>query len=93
MPEQGAQGAQPGSDRVIRASEIGRYAYCARAWWLGSIQGLPSTHWQEMAAGTVAHQRHGRGVRTSRWLSRLAWSALLLAAVTEIVWLVGRLIG
>lgn len=79
-----------GSDRVIRASEIGRYVYCARAWWLGSVQGLPSTHTREMAAGKVAHVRHGRGVKQSLWLRRLAYGALLLAAIVGIVWLVGR---
>ena len=75
-------------DRVIRASEIGRYVYCAHAWWLGSVQGLPSSHHPEMAAGKVAHLRHGRGVRTSLWLSRLAYAVLLLAAVVGVVWLV-----
>jgi CRISPR/Cas system-associated exonuclease Cas4 (RecB family) len=77
-------------ERVIRASEIGQYVYCARAWWLGSVRGLPSTHRREMAAGEAVHLRHGRGVRASLWLSRLAVAALLLAAVVGVVWLVGR---
>ena len=76
-------------DRVIRASEIGRYVYCAHAWWLGSVQGVPSTHQREMTAGKAAHLRHGRGVRTSLWLSRLAYGVLLLAVVVGVVWLVG----
>jgi len=80
-------------DRVIRASEIGRYVYCAHAWWLGSVQGLPSTHQREMAAGEAAHVRHGREVRTSLWLSRLAYGVLLLAVVVGVVWLVGLLVG
>ncbi len=80
-------------DRVIRASEIGRYVYCARAWWLGSVQGLPSAHEREMAAGEAAHRRHGRGVRASLWLSRLAYGVLLLAAVVGVVWLVSWLVG
>jgi len=73
---------------VIRASEIGRYVYCAHAWWLGSVQGLPSSHRREMGTGEVAHRRHGRRVRTSLWLIRLAYAALLLAAVVGVVWLV-----
>jgi len=81
------------NDRVIRASEIGRYVYCAHAWWLGSIQGMPSAHVREMATGEAAHLRHGRGVRTSLWLSRLAYGVLLLAAVVGVVWLVSWLVG
>ena len=77
-------------DHVIRASEVGRYVYCAHAWWLGSVQGLPSTHRQEMAAGEAIHARHGRGVKQSLWLSRLAYLALLLAAVVGVAWLIGK---
>jgi hypothetical protein len=75
-------------DRVIRASEIGQYIYCAQAWWLGSIEGLPSSHQQEMAAGKATHRRHGWGVKTSLWLSRMAYAVLLLAVVIGIVWLI-----
>jgi CRISPR/Cas system-associated exonuclease Cas4 (RecB family) len=75
-------------DRVIRASEIGQYVYCAQAWWLGSVEGLPSSRQQEMAAGDVAHRRHGRGVKTSLWLNRMAYIVLLLAAMIGIVWLI-----
>jgi len=77
-------------DRVIRASEIGQYVYCAHAWWLGSIQGLPSSRQQEMAAGEAVHVHHGRGVRASLGLGRLAYIVLLLAAVVGIVWMIGR---
>ena len=77
-------------ERVIRASEIGRYVYCAHAWWLGSIVGLPSDHQREMAAGEAAHLRHGRGMRTSLRLSHLAYAVLVLAAAVGIVSLVGR---
>ena len=76
-------------DRVIRASEIGQYVYCAHAWWMGSVQGRPSSHQQEMEDGEAAHQRHGQGVRTSLGLSRLAYIVLLLAAVIGVAWLTG----
>jgi hypothetical protein len=74
-------------DRVIRASEIGQYVYCAHAWWLGSVEGLPSSRQQEMVAGEVAHRHHGRRVSVSFWLNRLAYVVLLLAVVVGIVWL------
>lgn len=82
-----------GRRRTIRASEIGQYAYCARAWWLGSVEGLPSGHRQEMAAGEATHQRHGQGVRASLGLGRLAYAVLLLAVVVGVVWLISGLVG
>jgi hypothetical protein len=74
-------------DRVIRASEVGQYVYCAHAWWLGSVRGLPSSRQREMAAGETAHHRHGREVRTSLFLNRLAYGVLLVAVLLAIVWL------
>jgi hypothetical protein len=82
-----------GSRRTVRASEIGQYAYCAHAWWLGSVEELPSGHWREMAAGEATHLRHGRGVRRSLGLARLAYAVLLLAVVVGVVWLVSWLVG
>lgn len=68
------------SDRVIRASEIGEYVYCKRAWWL-RLQGYESTNVREMAAGTSLHERHGRAVITSGCLQTFAYFLLLAALV------------
>ena len=76
-------------ERVIRASEIGRYAYCAHAWWLGTVQRLSSEHRGEIVAGEAAHTHHGLRARASIWLNRLAASVLLLAVVVGIIWLAG----
>lgn len=83
-------GSGSGRSRVIRASEIGHYVYCAHAWWLGNVEGLSSGHQREMAAGEAVHARHGWGVRASLWQSRLAYALLLLATIVGIVWLIGR---
>jgi hypothetical protein len=40
--------------RVIRASEIGAYAYCRKAWW-HRLQGVQSENQTEMDAGTAYH--------------------------------------
>lgn len=64
--------------RVIRASEIGQYKYCAKAWWLGSVMGVPSANTRELAHGEAVHQQHGRTV----WLAgALRWVALALLVV------------
>lgn len=67
--------------RIIRASEVGQYAYCSHAWWLGSVEGLPSAHLDAMQAGEAAHRRHGQGVRVSLTFRRLAYTLLFLAVV------------
>ncbi|MBN1956539.1 MAG: hypothetical protein JW900_16030 [Anaerolineae bacterium] len=73
------------TERIIRASEVGRYAFCARAWWLGSVEGRPSANWREMAAGETAHRRHGQRVQASVRLARWAYLLLILAAVAAVV--------
>lgn len=65
---------------IIRASEIGEYAFCARAWWLQRIQGHPTRHPERLARGIVAHARHGQRVAASRWLLWLGLACLLGAA-------------
>lgn len=77
---------QETAERIIRASEVGQYAFCARAWWLGAVEGRPSTHGPEMAAGEAAHRRHGRQVRSAVLLSRIAYLLLILAAVAALVY-------
>lgn len=80
-------------DRIIRAGEIGQYVFCSQAWWLSSVEGHPSANREELAAGEMAHTRHGRGVRTAFVLRRLAYGVLVLAAVVGVVWLISLLIG
>ncbi len=67
------------SRRVIRASEIGQYHYCARAWWLGSVTGVAPANTRDLAEGEAVHRRHGRAVWASRALILLAAGLVLLA--------------
>ncbi len=70
--------------RVVRASEIGEYVYCRRAWWLHHVQGHASANVQELAAGTTAHAGHGRLVWLSSALLTLA-AFLFVAAMLALV--------
>jgi CRISPR/Cas system-associated exonuclease Cas4 (RecB family) len=65
--------------RVIRASEIGQYAYCAKAWWLGSVEGVAPANTRELAHGELAHRRHGRRVWLASVLRVVALAVLVLA--------------
>jgi CRISPR/Cas system-associated exonuclease Cas4 (RecB family) len=73
---------------IIRASEVGEYVYCARAWWLRRVVGLEPAGRERRELGTVLHRRHGRAVAGSRALVLLG-AALTLAAVLLMV-LAGR---
>ncbi|MFZ5880528.1 MAG: hypothetical protein ACOY0R_14260 [Chloroflexota bacterium] len=65
---------------VIRASDIGSYLYCRRAWWYRK-QGVESENRAELAAGTDLHRRHGRKVLAASLLRGLAMFLLLVALV------------
>ena len=67
------------TQRIIRASEIGQYKYCAHAWWLSSVLGVPSNNTRELAHGEAHHQTHGRQVQTASVLRWVALVVLLLA--------------
>lgn len=65
--------------KPIRASEIGSYLFCARAWWYQQ-KGIPSSNQAELTIGTELHRQHGRTVILSG-LTRLLAVILLLAAL------------
>jgi hypothetical protein len=66
--------------RTLRASEIGAYLYCRRAWWY-QRQGKPSENQESLAAGRMVHRQHGQTVLASGCLRILAYSLLLAALV------------
>ncbi len=67
--------------RVIRASEIGEYVFCHRAWWLHQVQGHASANVRELAEGATRHALHGRRVGVATALRALAVLLLLAALV------------
>ena len=64
---------------VIRASDIGSYLYCRRAWRYRK-DGIESENKVELAAGTELHRKHGRKA-LSAILLRTLGMILLLAAI------------
>lgn len=76
---------RPRRGDTLTASEVGRYAYCARAWWLQRVGGHAPQNVRALQVGRRRHEEHGRRVRIGErgavWARRLALAAALLAAV------------
>jgi CRISPR/Cas system-associated exonuclease Cas4 (RecB family) len=75
--------------RTIRASEIGSYLYCRRAWWY-QRQGIESQNQSEIAIGSEMHRRHGRAVLVNGCLRAAAYILLFTGLVIITIYLVGQ---
>lgn len=74
--------------RIIRASEIGEYLYCQRAWWLAS-QGYKPSNRSELEGGDAFHQKHTRLVLMSGCLRILSIILLSAALIMLVAYLFG----
>lgn len=71
--------------RLIRASEIAEYTFCARAWRL-RIDGHEATSGHgARRAGREWHLKHGRNIRRARRLRLIALSSGLLATAAALL--------
>ena len=77
--------------KIVRASEIGTYVYCRRAWWYDR-QGLARENQAELAGGSRIHEQHGQRVAVSGCLRSLAVVLLLAGVVMLTVILVQALV-
>jgi len=71
--------------RKVRASELGSFLYCQRAWWYQQ-QNLSSENQGAMDSGSQEHREHNRGVKLAviyKWLALVA----LLAALCLALWM------
>jgi hypothetical protein len=73
-------------DRALRASEIGEYVFCQRAWWYAG-RGFPSANKQALTFGTRWHQRHGRQVVQMGCLRLLGYACLMAGLVIAAIYL------
>lgn len=77
--------------RTIRASEIGTFVYCRRA-WMYQQRGEISYNQDEMSSGTEMHLRHGRSVLVAGLLRLVGYGLLLLGLVIGVVLLLQYLL-
>jgi len=77
--------------KTIRASDIGTYLYCHRAWWY-RLRGIASQNTEELSAGTALHRDHGRRVFMAGALRTLALVLLLAALALLAAYCTSRLV-
>ncbi len=83
------------SDRrsLVRASDLGLWSYCHRAWWLARVKGVAHRKPTLLAAGTADHAAHGhaaaRAQGEAQWGQLLVAFGLILAGLALISWLIG----
>ncbi len=73
--------------KIIRASEIGTYQFCHRAWWY-QLQGYEPENKAELIGGSELHEKHARVVMVSNCLQIIAYGSLLLAIITAAIWVI-----
>jgi len=80
------------SYRIIKASEIGEYVYCRRAWWLRKTYDYRPQNIEELTAGTTYHQQHGQQVYLAHLGRRIALVFLFLAITVLVFWVLSQMI-
>lgn len=73
---------------LVRASDIGAWAYCRRAWYLAQVRNVAHSRPETLRQGTEAHTRHGQQVRQAGQMQRVGgWLILAgLVMVVLVIW-------
>jgi hypothetical protein len=86
-----ARKAPPGPG-TIRASEIGTFLFCERAWWY-ERQGVAPSDVASQNDGLAWHRRHGRAVLIAGLLRLAGWALVVGALVAMVAYLALQAIG
>jgi hypothetical protein len=66
--------------RTIRASEIGTFLYCQRAWWY-QRQNIKPINQQELTDGSEFHSEHWLQTSSANTLRTAAWIILVISLI------------
>ena len=72
--------------KVVKASELGTYLYCRRAWWYRR-QGIESINQTELQAGELFHDQHSSKVWQSSLLQLAGWAFVILAMIFFVIYI------
>jgi hypothetical protein len=78
--------------RLLRASEIGQYVYCQRAWWLARIQGVAEGNGEAREKGIEQHVQYGRALSTANRLLTLGVILLVAGLIVTLLAAIGDML-
>lgn len=77
---------------LVRASDIGMWAFCQRSWWLAHVQDAVHQNPAVLTKGNVAHASHGQNVALAAKLRHygllLVAASLVLLGLLLLFWLI-----
>ncbi len=76
-------------DLILRASEVGHYMFCRRAWWLAQVLGYRPDDQAVLTAGIRFHQRLGRSVSTAQRWEKISYALLGLGLIVGALLILG----
>ena len=77
---------------LVRASDIGLWAYCHRAWWLAQVKGAAHQNPQILARGAEVHAAHGARSMHAQKVQRIGMWLLIVAFLTLAAALAARFV-
>ena len=66
----------PKDRSYVRASDIGAWSFCNRAWWLARVRNAPHERPQQLEWGDQSHADHGRLMSRAQRLRRIGITLL-----------------
>ncbi|MBN1230415.1 MAG: hypothetical protein JXA19_00970 [Anaerolineales bacterium] len=76
------------SSKTIRASEIGTYLFCNKAWWYQK-KGVKSSNENELLSGTSIHEKHSKIMRTIGCMQVIGYTLFLASIVFLSIYILG----
>jgi len=78
---------------LVRASDIGSWAFCRRAWYLVQVRGVTHARPEVLQRGTDAHTHHGQQVRRSGTMQRIGLWLVILGVLLVALFIVAAIMG
>jgi hypothetical protein len=80
----------PKDRSLVRASDIGAWTFCHRAWWLARVQEVPHRNPAQLTRGHTLHARHGEQTERTRQfhlLGRLLIALGVCVLLAALAWM------